>query len=221
MKRIVSLLVVVLMLTSTLSGVVVAQSDDEMSFFDQLATEGDQGADGIVRDAVRGALGSTTTTDKLIADLFTDAQDPEQHATEFQDSFNENNQSIETYVNDRVNASTSLDVIEITFENKDGENATRYLVADVQDDAYANARVVNTTNRTVDESITAEWYLARNAGSELDTFVSEYAEPNENITLTYELNMYRKYSSSVTGAVWPAPSNNTTSKLATPGAVSA
>jgi len=99
-------------------------------------------------------------------------------------------------VNNRTSASESYDTLEFTFE-LDGETATVYLTTDVTADGYQNASIVDTTDRTVDESCTLQGHAARKADAELATFVEDYAAQGENVTNSYLAGLAGEYSDDV------------------------
>jgi hypothetical protein len=203
MNRTLTVLLAFLVATSALTGVVVAQEDDaDATFAEKLIEPGDQGAPGIGIDIARAAARATSLPDRLYTQLVGDEGNASKHAQDFQDEFNQNNDTIQAYSNKRINASTSLDVLELTFTDEAGNQATVYLAATVSNESYQNMRVVDNTSRTVDESITADWYLSRNAASELEAFVADFAEPDRDLTQTYKAKMIAKYASDVNGTLW-------------------
>jgi len=113
-----------------------------------------------------------------------------------QDTFNGNNSTIESWVNNRTSASESYDVLEFTFEVGD-ETSTVYLTSNATSDGYQNASMVDSTERTVDESCTLEGHAAQQADTELATFVENYAEPGKNVTNSYLAGLAGKYGGSV------------------------
>jgi hypothetical protein len=214
MNRTLTVLLAVLVATSALTGVVVAQSSEDTSFVDKLVEPGDQGTDGILADAALAAARLSSTPDRVIADWFGDEGNATQYAQNFKQTFNANNQTITKYTNERINASTSLDVLAVTFSDKSGHESTVFLVANASTNQYQNVRVVNDTTRTVDENLTADWYLSRNAASELDAFVTDYADPGEDLSNSYKVSMVAQYGGSVSGSIWE--NNSTTTERVVP-----
>lgn len=204
-NRYLSVLLAVLLATSAIAPAgVAAQDDGDESFFDGLVTSDDNGAEpGLLERAIR-AVADATNFDRQVAKYLGDDGNADQHASEFADEFNTNNQTILAYTNERLNASTSYDVIRLEFHDQSGNEAVRYLVATVNTTTaeYETAQVVANTSRPVDHTVSADWYVSRNAAPELETFIAEYAEPGENVTTGYRLNMLRKYGSGINGTLW-------------------
>ncbi len=109
------------------------------------------------------------------------------YAEDFTNTFNEHNASLETFVSERLTADTNHDVFAVYFHDREDGNVTRYVVSDVENGSWTNARVLtpaefDATNRTVDQWVSLDWYQSRAAGDELETFVDEHAEPNEDFS---------------------------------------
>lgn len=210
MKRTISILLALLMATSALSGVVVAQSDSEdMSHFDQLRTPGDQGSPGVLpsnaaEEATQAVSKALTTGNRLFEKYVGNAGDENatQYADDFQQSFNSNNQTLIEYANSRMNASADREVIAIEFTDVNGNTDTRYLVSTVDNESYQSAKIVESTDRSVDENISADWYVSRHASDELDSFISTYAEPDEDFSNSYYTTMVAKYGGGLNGSLW-------------------
>lgn len=117
---------------------------------------------------------------------------------DLQETFNDNNQTIQSYVNERTNASSDADVLKLTCAPRDEETETVYLTADVTaNDTYANASVVDSTDRTVDADCHLEEDAAVNAADELQTFVDEFAEPNEDLSADFRKRLAAQYAGDV------------------------
>ncbi|MFC4553542.1 MULTISPECIES: hypothetical protein [Halorussus] len=125
-----------------------------------------------------------------------------EYANDFQSEFNSNNKSIESYASERLNPTTGYDTFAVYFHDKSGANVTRYVVADVSNGSWSNARVVASTNRSVDHWISADWYASKHTADELDTFVEEYAELNQGLTRGYQLKLVAKYGSGLESDMW-------------------
>lgn len=117
-------------------------------------------------------------------------------ADDFQSTFNSHNETIEAWVNDRTNASTDRDVVALTFRES-GSGTTVYLVATVNNSSYQDSHVVDSTDRSVDESCTLEAAAARNADSETQRFHDEFAEPDTDLTDAYVRQMAGRYGGKV------------------------
>lgn len=195
MKRISSLLAVLLLVASIAMVPVSAQdsTSEAESVLNSVIT--DENASTL--DTV---LGTATGIYQRAQNIFaarSDEQSPAEHAADLQRTFNQNNKTIQAFVNKRSNASTSADVLKITLTEEDEDSATLYLVADVNGSNYENATVVDSTGRTVDESCTLEDSATRNADSELETFVTTFADPAENVSTKYKSSIAAEYSGQI------------------------
>ncbi|MFD1527597.1 MULTISPECIES: hypothetical protein [Halolamina] len=113
---------------------------------------------------------------------------------DLQQAFNTHNESIEDYTNARFGGNESAwNVIETTHVRDDG-NATQYLVADVSNDSFQNARMVNTTDLPVDKSVTLSGYASDAAHDELDLFVEESVAEDRDVTVAYTTRLAAEYS---------------------------
>ncbi len=170
----------------------VAAQEDDGSFFDGLVSE-----EG-------GSLGAwiaeqTGGFSRWYASTFGDDDgNATEYANSFAEEFNRENETIEAYANQRLEADDQHDVFAVHFHDQEGNNVTRYMVANASNGNWSNARVLtpsefNATNRTQDQYVSLDWYQSRNAGPELEVFVEEYAEPNENLSTGYRAKMLAKY----------------------------
>lgn len=110
------------------------------------------------------------------------------------DELNANNATFEDYLNNRTTATTGYDVIEVTFEIGDTTD-TRYIVSDVENETYTNVQMVNSTDRTVDETITLREEAAENADKEIDFFANNYASEQRGVDDTYIAHLSSRYGS--------------------------
>ena len=117
-------------------------------------------------------------------------------AGQFQTTFNSNSGDYQQWANNRSTASTSLDVLAVTFSQNDS-NETVFLTADVVDGEYRNASVVDTTDREPDESCELEGNAARNAADELGTFDERFVAEDGNVTNDYLASMGSRYGGNV------------------------
>ena len=210
MHRTTRVILAVCLATSALAGVVVAQADTEdMTYIEQLQTPGDQGSDGflpslaeIAPTASQYLTAGNRFWEARVGDA--DTETATMYATNFQQTFNDHNETLVAYANQRMTASTSYDVIRLEFHDLDGTEATRYLVADVTNSSYQSARVVNSTSRSVDGTITADWYVSRHATPELEAFITDYADPGENVSLSWWASTATQY-----GSGWNSTFNTT------------
>lgn len=129
-----------------------------------------------------------------ISDTEEDEQEAERDRADLQEAFNANNESIEAYANDRFGGNeTEWDVIAVEHVRGEGD-ATHYLVADVENDSFANARMVNDTERDIDHRVTLRGYASDSAHDELDRFVEEYVANDSDVTTAYTTRLAAEYS---------------------------
>lgn len=201
MHRLTHVILAVCLATSALAGVVVAQDDTEdMTYIEQLQTPGDQGDEGFLpslSDLAPMASEYLTAGNRFWESRVGDAdsETATMYATNFQQTFNDHNETLVDYANHRMDASTSYDVIRLEFHDLDGTEATRYLVADVTNSTYESARIVNSTSRRVDGTVSADWYVSRHATPELEAFITDYAAPGQNVSLSWWAATAAQYGS--------------------------
>lgn len=135
-----------------------------------------------------------------LQDPFNDAEQPTaaSEARDVQSYFNQHNQSFIDYANNRSAGGTSYDVWKLTFK-QDGESETVYLVADynTSSNEYTSAEIVNSTSRSVDETVTLDGYAAANAQEELEHFHQEFVTTDTAVTKDYESHLASKYAGHV------------------------
>jgi hypothetical protein len=175
-------------------------SDADSSVTDALFGTSDSDDDGLVGDITRtvgGGLGVASGTLDRVAYQYSpfgpEPDSAEQNAEETMQAFNERSESFVTYANDR-NVSGG-EVVQITFDQADAEE-TIYLVAEYNQtsDAYESAEMVNTTDRTVDETVTVSGMAADNAAAEIEAFHSEFVEPNDDVTTSWLAKQWAAYN---------------------------
>jgi len=192
-----ALLLATMLVIATVGGAAVAPAtvaadEDDGSFFDGLVSE-----EG-------GSLGAwiasgTSGFSRWYASTFGDDDgNATEYAEDFAEAYNAENETIEAYANERLEADDNHDVFAVHFHDRDGNNVTRYVVANASNGNWSNSRVLtptefNETNRTQDQSVSLDWYQSRNAAPELEAFVEEYAEPKENLSTGYRAKMLAKY----------------------------
>jgi hypothetical protein len=188
-----AMLVVAMVGGAAVAPTAAAQEDDD-SFFDGLVSDDDD-------DGGLGAwlAAQTSGFSKWYAKTFgEDEGNATQYAEEFTEEFNANNETIESYANERLTADEDHEVFAVYFHDRDGNNVTRYVVANASNGNWSNTRVLtpaefNGTNRTQDQYVSLDWYQSRNAAPELEAFVEEYAEPDENLSATYRAKLLATY----------------------------
>lgn len=101
-------------------------------------------------------------------------------ADDVQAEYNIHTAEYEQYLNDRVTADSNHDVVAVTF-TLDDKSDTVYWVADVNstDDSFENTSVVDSTDRTVDQTMELHGLGAENAAKELSGFHDDYVTENK------------------------------------------
>ncbi|WP_049980257.1 hypothetical protein [Halolamina rubra] len=182
-RLVVALLVVTAAIGAGSMGV-AAQSDDG-AFFDGLIADDDD--QGILEEVGIWVAGATSGASRTYAAYLGDGANASTYAEEFTTAFNEHNASLEAFASERLTADTNHDVFAVHFHDREEGNVTRYVVSDVENGSWTNARVLtpaefDTTNRSADQWVSLDWYQSRAAGDELETFVEDQAEPNEDLS---------------------------------------
>lgn len=106
--------------------------------------------------------------------------DAQRAADDVQTFVNSHNETIEQYINSRTTASEEFDVVAIEFRDDSGSD-TRYLVADVSSGNYTNGRMVDSTERSVDETCELEDQAVANARDELDSVFETYIKSDDDV----------------------------------------
>lgn len=161
---------------------------------DFLSTTEDRIADLIAW--VRGKV------DRARSSFSDDGLTPEESADETAEIFNDNSGTLVDYANDRLDSSrdkTDFDVIRIDFEKEDDPDATRYIVATVNEtaDEYENASMVASTDRSVDEWVEIRDQAVNQVPDELDRFVDTFVEDDEPVDRAYAARLCGRYSPDV------------------------
>lgn len=199
-RKLATLAIATLVLSAMVGGIATAQTTDESSPVDDLLTVEENDA-GVTASAKRGVSSTLSFLDGLEKRIsygamsrvgFGDDWTASEKAQTLQDRFNSHNASYESYVNNRTNASTSYDVIRVTIL-KDGENATVYLTADVKNDSYTNATMVDSTNRNVDHYVTMCGLAAKDAPKEMKQFRTTFVENDKDLNRGYVIKLTSKY----------------------------
>lgn len=199
--RTASLLVAALTVTAMVGMAMpaVAQSDSVLSDFEDDEDEGWLSTDTLI-SGVAGAADRVAYWASSASPL-RDEPDPTEQAradrAALQDVYNSHSNSIEGYVNARFSGTHSeYNVIKITHE-RDGEQATQYLVADVENSSFTNSTMTNSTDRSVDQTVVLGDYASAEAGSELEQFHEEYVTAGEDVDQAYMANLASKYKGHV------------------------
>ena len=174
----------------------VAAQEDDGAFFDSLVDDEDD--DGFLASAGTFIAGVTSGISRTYAAYVGAEKNASSYASDFDREFNENNETIEEYANQRVAADADHDVFVVYFHDREDGNVSRYVVSEAQNGNWSNSRVLTqsefeATNRTVDQWVSLDWYQSRAAGDEFEAFVDEHAEPNENLSAGDKAAYLAKY----------------------------
>ncbi|WP_255149779.1 hypothetical protein [Halorarius halobius] len=115
--------------------------------------------------------------------------------------YNSHNETLEAYVNERGNF-TGNHTVKVTWK-LDGEEETRYVLAN-ESGGDVSTRMVESTNRTADETVTVCGFAAESSYEELQHFVEEYAEPNEDLDASYLARLKGRYGDDVDTSLYPS-----------------
>lgn len=113
----------------------------------------------------------------------------------------EHNETLESYASSRRDW-TSNRTVEITWIVDDG-TATRYLLANASNGSIST-RMVASTSRTATDDVVLCGDAATNSASELETFVDEYAAPNEDVETPYLAKLRGRYGGDVETSLFPS-----------------
>lgn len=192
------LLLALLVVTAVIGGgsIGVAAQEDEGGFFDGLISDDDD--QGILEEAGVWIAGATSGVSRTYAAYMGDEANASTYASDFETEFNANNESIEAFANERLTADTNHDVFVVYFHDREDGNVSRYVVSDVENGSWTNARVLTqsefeATNRTADQWVALDWYQSRGADEELAEFVEDHAEPNEDLSTGDRAALLAKY----------------------------
>lgn len=210
--RLVSIMLAALLVASAAATPLAAADENSGPFGDVLSTAGNNADDNATfgLSTARTVISTVTASLSGLRDRVAygakavvadeDAQpSASEQAREVQSFYNTNNESFEAYVNNRTDASTDSDVIELRF-TLNGETETKYLVADVSDGSYTNSQIVNSTDRTVDHWVELDGLAAADAPDDLEAFHDDYVAEDEDITQAYLSKMAAKYKGFVSGS---------------------
>jgi len=194
-QRLIVALLVVTAFVGAGSMSVAAQSDDSVFFDGLIADDDDQ---GLLEEAGIWVAGATSGASRTYAAYLGEEANASTYAADFSTAFNEHNASLEAFASERLTADTNHDVFAVHFHDREDGNVTRYVVSDVENGSWTNARVLtpaefDATNRTADQWVSLDWYQSRAAGDELETFVEEHAEPNKDLSPGDKASYLAKY----------------------------
>lgn len=139
-----------------------------------------------------------------------DKADATEYSEDVQSTFNSHNDTLLQWANARSTASEDADVARLKFTDKSGNSKYMFVVADVNTTTgnYTSVRMMNLTefkdtDRTHDHTFRLSPFASRNAADELDTFITEYAEPNEGLNRSELARLSGKYRGEITGTELP------------------
>lgn len=140
----------------------------------------------------------------------TEEANAQTEASQAQSYYNDNSDAFTSWLNSQtadqdVNLS-AYDTIKVTFAVND-ENATRYVIGLVDNDRYATTTVVNSTDRTVDQTLVLRGRAAVDADSTLETMHSKFVESGDPISREYQTELAATY-----GDGWSGTLVNTTAE---------
>jgi hypothetical protein len=172
---------------------------EETGIADSLFGTSDSDDDGLVGQAQRvvgGFYGAATGgLDRALYEspFGPEPDSAEQNAEDTMQAFNDHSGDFVDYANDR-NVSGG-EVVQITFDQTDASE-TIYLVAEYNQssDQYDSAQMVNTTDRSVDETVTVSGMAADNAAAEIKAFHSEFVADNEDVTTSWLAKQWAAYN---------------------------
>ena len=168
-------------------------SDSERSGFDEFL---------MMLAGIQGEL------DSRIQRAVGDRSDAKTAATNAQEEFNAHSGEWVDYINEHASLSGDIQVVALEYvpnpESEPSDTHTDYLVTEYDGEQYTSAEIVESTDRTVDETVRLESIAAENADDELATayedFVSEDKPPSGR-HLAYLAGKYRYGSQHVTTTI--------------------
>lgn len=178
-------------------------SDDNESAIDlgiaSISTEDIDLASAYIRGAANRAWLATSNVRRSPINRESDSVRVTNHADAVQSYFNYRNESFVEAANEWGIGADSRDVFELTFRI-DGAEETRYLVADYNESSaeYTSARIVEETDRTVDECVEARDHATTNAKDELESFHTRFVEPMDQPGAPYKRYIAGAYAGKAT-----------------------
>lgn len=184
-----------------------AQTDDtgEDSVVDALFHDEDEDGDTGGLQAIIGFANGVMAKYNPLADRPEQAS-ADEYVGNVRSTFNSNNQTLMNWTNARATADGNADVVRMKFTDEDGNSEYLFVVADVNATTgnYTSAKAMNLTEfkssgREYDMTYRLSPYASRNANAELETFISEYAAPGEDLNQSYLAEMAGEYRGEVSG----------------------
>lgn len=187
MHRTPALVALVLVVAAVAPASVAAQQTDPL---DGLLVEDDDGGVDVSASLVRAAQGiagvvegRTAAAQSFVSGVLGTREpvDPDQEVADIQSFVNERSSEFVEYANGRLDPSDEHDVVEIEY-TIDGETASHVVVGTHNDTEWTGVEVVNSTDKTIDETCTLSGDAARNASEELERLYNEFIKPDETPT---------------------------------------
>lgn len=148
-----------------------------------------------------GTILPDAVTDSVPA-LKRDEPDPAAEAKALTTYYNGRNATLEAWANERGNWTTNH-TVEITW-HLGGETATRYLVVNTSNGNLTSTEMVSSTSRTANQSVDLCGYAAEQSQEELQYFVQNYGEPNEDVETEYLARLKGRYNKDVETTLFPS-----------------
>lgn len=215
-RRLGSILLAALLVTALVGAVAApaaAQEEEDDGWTDGLFED----AAATIGDQIAGFSGTFARfVDKRFGD------DPQTNATQnveaFATTFNEiaaDDPTFGDYLDGRINATDDRLTYEVTCSDRDGNTATRYVVADRDGDRFVNESAVTIAefsemNRSVDYWIEGDWYACEHADEELQTFYDNSVVPDEDVSKSEKLRLQAQYMSGIETNLWDDVENEST-----------
>jgi len=202
MKRVLSALLALLLVTQPFVGVAAA---DPVSIFN----DGEEEEDGFLSfDIINAAstqvergLYSIDQAEESVPVVEPEANDEASDIANDAELFLEDNSAeIVSYANQQVPSyvnKSNYNTFKVVI-NKDDSTATRYVHAPVVDNSYDSLNVSSSTNKTVDYTVTLEGFAADNLNDELDWFKTNYVDEGRDVDKSLKGEWGRTFQKDVT-----------------------
>ena len=197
--------VLLLVVGSIAAGPAAAQTDDDPfgGVLDEDSTVG-----SIAQTVIEATGGLARVQDRVSTALDDDPATATDHADAFEATVEGNNDTIRTYANERLTLDSDDEVFRIYVHDRDGGNETRYVVTSANDGNWTDGPRVLTqsefdaTDRSVNHWISLDWYASKHADDATQTFVTDYAATDTNVSSSYRLEMVSKYGDGIKSDLW-------------------
>jgi len=198
------LAVVAVVVLATVAGATapVAADDHDESVFDTLFGDDDTDDSGMFSTFKAAVSGFIDRNRAAARAALTGGELAGTSADNLESVWNENTTVLLTWANERSTATTEADVLKLRIKGAQDSAVTRYVIADANEttgdyEAVGMVDSIDDMDLSVDEGCTLEGHAARNADAELAQFITEYAEPNEDVTQPYLAELGSEYAGDV------------------------